>query len=187
SITLHEFAHAATASYLGDPTPREAGRVSINPLVHLDPLGMLMIIFGPIGWARPVPVNPNYLGRWGNLLVAAAGPLTNLFLAALAMLVLKHQAELISLTNWPINLFLPFQVALGINLGLAIFNLLPIPPLDGSQILYSLLPPVMRPVFHHILPYGVVILIAMVIFPFGGHLLSGILQIAENGLFQLLP
>jgi len=187
SITIHEFAHAFVARSLGDPTPEEAGRVTLNPVAHLDPLGTLMILFGPIGWAKPVPIDPGRLGRWGTLLTAAAGPFSNLVLAIVSIAALKHLPGIMAGTGAPGDLLLPFAVALSLNLGLAVFNMLPIPPLDGSQIVYSLLPPRLLPAYHNLMPYGVIALVALVMLPVGGVFLDGIMRAARAFLVDLVP
>ncbi|WP_339096746.1 site-2 protease family protein [Deinococcus sp. VB142] len=133
SLTVHEFAHAYTADRLGDPTPRRFGRVTLNPLKHLDPFGTLLLLFAGFGFARPVPINPNNLGRWGTLWATAAGPLSNLLIALLcagllALLPMSQMGAVILIT------------VLSINVVLAVFNLLPIPLLDGSRILGALIP-----------------------------------------------
>ena len=133
SLAVHEFAHAYTADRLGDPTPRRAGRVTLNPLAHLDPFGTILLLFAGFGFAKPVPVNGNNLGRWGMFWVAAAGPISNLLIAVLAALLLKF-LPLTSLT------YLVLNTVLGINVVLAVFNLLPIPLLDGSRIIAAIFP-----------------------------------------------
>ena len=133
SLTVHEFAHAYVADRLGDPTPRRAGRVTLNPLAHLDPFGALLLLIAGFGFARPVPVNANNMGRWGMLWVAAAGPISNLLIAVLAGLLLKV-LPLSQLT------YLVLTTVLGINVVLAVFNLLPIPLLDGSRIVAAICP-----------------------------------------------
>ncbi|WP_407540042.1 site-2 protease family protein [Deinococcus radiomollis] len=133
SLTVHEFAHAFTADRLGDPTPRRAGRVTLNPLAHLDPFGAILLLIAGFGFAKPVPVNPNNMGRWGMLWVAAAGPISNLLIAILAALLLKF-LPLTQLT------YLVLTTVLGINVVLAVFNLLPIPLLDGSRIVAAIFP-----------------------------------------------
>ena len=133
SLAVHEFAHAYTADRLGDPTPRRAGRVTLNPLAHLDPFGTILLLYAGFGYAKPVPVNGNNLGRWGMLWVAAAGPISNLLIAVLAALLLKF-LPLTSLT------YLVLNTVLGINVVLAVFNLLPIPLLDGSRIIAAIFP-----------------------------------------------
>ncbi len=133
SLAIHEFAHAWTADRLGDPTPRSYGRVTLNPLKHLDPLGMALMLLVGFGFAKPVPINPNKLGRWGTVWVSAAGPLSNLLIAIICVLLLKvfgnsYSAQTVLLT------------VLSINIVLAVFNLLPIPMLDGSRILGGIFP-----------------------------------------------
>lgn len=133
SLTVHEFAHAWVADRLGDSTPRRYGRVTLNPLKHLDPFGTLLLLIAGFGFARPVPINPNNLGRWGTFWVAAAGPISNLLLAlitALLMRVFAGNGLAISILG----------IVLGINVVLAVFNLIPIPLLDGSRIVGALVP-----------------------------------------------
>ncbi|AWN23603.1 site-2 protease family protein [Deinococcus irradiatisoli] len=133
SLTVHEFAHAYTADKLGDPTPRRLGRVTLNPLAHLDPFGALLLLIAGFGFARPVPVNFNNLGRWGMVAVAAAGPLSNILIALICVLLLKFLPES-SLGD------IILGIVSSINIVLAVFNLIPIPLLDGSRILAGLFP-----------------------------------------------
>ena len=136
SLTLHELAHAWVAWRLGDPTAKSQGRLTLNPIVHLDPLGTLMFVLTalianlPFGWARPVPVDPRYFRRAkeGMAIVAAAGPLMNFLLALVCWGVVRH-VELSG--QWAEVL----EKAYIVNLVLGIFNLVPVPPLDGSRIL----------------------------------------------------
>jgi Zn-dependent protease len=136
SLTLHELAHAWVAWRLGDPTAKSQGRLTLNPIVHLDPLGTLMFVLTalianlPFGWARPVPVDPRYFRRAkeGMAIVAAAGPLMNFLLALVCWGVVRH-VELSG--QWTEVL----EKAYIVNLVLGIFNLIPVPPLDGSRIL----------------------------------------------------
>ena len=140
SLTLHELAHAWVAWRLGDPTAKSQGRLTLNPIVHLDPLGTLMFVLTalianlPFGWARPVPVDPRYFRRAkeGMAIVAAAGPLMNFLLALLCWGVVRH-VELSG--QWTEVL----EKAYIVNLVLGIFNLIPVPPLDGSRILGALM------------------------------------------------
>ncbi|PIG97856.1 site-2 protease family protein [Deinococcus sp. UR1] len=133
SLTFHEFAHAYTADRLGDPTPRRYGRVTLNPIKHLDPFGTLLMLLVGFGFARPVPINPNNLGRWGTMWVSAAGPLSNLLIAVVCAVLLKV-LPLTSLT------YTILMTVLSINVVLAVFNLIPIPLLDGSRILGAIVP-----------------------------------------------
>jgi Zn-dependent protease len=144
SLTVHEWAHARAAAGLGDPTAQSQGRLSLDPLVHLDPVGSVLLpLLGlPVGWARPVPVNPaNFRGggdgRLGMMWTAAAGPLSNVALALGAALALAA-----GLDGQPGALCAHLVV---LNLSLAFFNLLPLPPLDGSRIVDFFCPPRLRP------------------------------------------
>ncbi len=146
AFTIHELAHAVTADYLGDPTPRNMGRITLNPLKHLDPFGTIMLLVAGFGWAKPVIVNP--LNMRGNprrdmAIVAIAGPLSNIVMALLASIPVR--IGLIDMTLQSTGGTLPslsFLVSefIWINLILAFFNLIPIPPLDGSKILFAILP-----------------------------------------------
>jgi Zn-dependent protease len=157
AATLHEFAHALVADRLGDPTPRQLGRLTLNPLAHLDILGTLFFILFSFGWARPVPVNPRNFAdpRRGMLQVAVAGPLANVTVAFVVGLGLKSQ-------GLPGTLWGDFaSMLVWINVVLAVFNLLPIPPLDGSRILESLLPPQQAVAYARIQPYGTVLILVL--------------------------
>lgn len=149
ALTFHEFAHGFVANSLGDPTAKLAGRLTLNPLKHLDPIGTLVFFIIKIGWAKPVPVNPRYFRnpQKDMLWVALAGPLTNLTLAVLSAMLAKFiwllasllpAAPVIDAILIPMNAMLIASV--WINLLLCIFNFLPIPPLDGSRILVGILP-----------------------------------------------
>ncbi len=133
SLAVHEFAHAYTADRLGDPTPRRYGRVTLNPIAHLDPVGTLLLLVAGFGFAKPVPINPGNLGRWGTMWVAAAGPISNIVIAVLCAVLLK----VLPPTTLTLTILL---TVMSINVVLAIFNLIPIPLLDGSRILGALVP-----------------------------------------------
>ncbi len=148
ALTVHEFAHAWTAVKCGDPTPERQGRVTLNPMVHLDPIGTLMIIFGPVGWGRPVEVNPfNFRNRRRDeLLVSAAGPLSNILQAVVYSFLFPIIVVLGVRFLPPDDTTLQFVISvcsLGIiiNLALAVFNMIPLFPLDGEKVLVNSLPP----------------------------------------------
>jgi Zn-dependent protease len=176
SLTVHETAHAFAADRLGDPTARLLGRISLNPLVHADPIGTILfpvvaLLTGVplIGWAKPVPVNGARLGhpRRDFVLVAAAGPASNLLLACLAGVALRL-IPVSPVTLGEMNVSVPIATmlsrALQVNVLLAVFNMIPIPPLDGGNVLSGLLP---RAVAHRVdsllRPYGFVLLYALVL------------------------
>lgn len=147
AFTIHELAHAVTADYLGDPTPRNMGRITLNPIKHLDPFGTLLLIIAGFGWAKPVIVNPlNMRGnpRTAMAVVAIAGPLSNIIMALLAAIPVRLGLIDMTLQSSASSVLpsLSFLVSefIWINLILAFFNLIPIPPLDGSKILYAILP-----------------------------------------------
>ncbi len=169
AITVHEFSHGWVADRLGDPTARMAGRLTLNPLKHLDLVGTLVfVITRMIGWAKPVPVNPHNLKnpQRDMLWVSLAGPGSN-FLVALASAFLFHSLKGMTISGSIssgilIPLFYMAQISVSINIALAIFNLIPIPPLDGSKILMGLLPPAQAISYARLEPYGFVILLVLI-------------------------
>lgn len=173
AFSVHEFAHAWTANYFGDSTPRINGRLTLNPLAHLDPMGSLMLILAGFGWAKPVPVNPYTLRQRAPsalMWVALAGPLSNFLMAALA--AIPFQLNLITLddlyTSFAAQATSILPTAAGflwdfisINLVLMLFNLIPLPPLDGDKIADFFMPDRWRDQMARIRPYGPMILILM--------------------------
>jgi Zn-dependent protease len=161
AFSFHEYAHAWASDRLGDPTPRMRGRLSLNPLVHIDPIGFFMLILFRFGWAKPVEVNPfNYRNREkGYAYVSLAGPGMNLILAFVSTFLLFASARF-----WPMQALLRFlQYLVMYNIYLAVFNLIPIPPLDGSKLLFFFLP--RRVVYRYldtIQQYGFLILILLI-------------------------
>lgn len=154
SLTLHEFAHARIALAFGDPTALRAGRVTLNPLRHLDPLGTIMLLLAGFGWAKPVPVNPFNLRprRLGEIMVSLAGPMSNLCLAILAgclLRILIVSPLMKTLGERGILVIDALLMILAINVCLCTFNLLPLFPLDGHHILREMLPPQKQAGFMH--------------------------------------
>ncbi|MEJ2706330.1 MAG: site-2 protease family protein [Anaerolineales bacterium] len=169
AFTIHEFAHAITATYFGDDTPRINGRLTLNPLSHLDPMGSLLLLVAGFGWAKPVPVNPYALGRRSSsamMWVSLAGPFSNLLMAIVAAIPFR--------LGW-VNLYANlgsspriFPTAsqfltefIFINLLLMLFNLIPLAPLDGEKVADFFFPPSWSRVLDQIRPYGPLILIAV--------------------------
>jgi Zn-dependent protease len=170
ALTAHELAHAWVADKLGDPTARSLGRITINPIKHLDPIGTLAILLtGMFGWAKPVPVNPRNFKNPAKAMkwVALAGPITNLCLAAIFAGLAKILAVTVGIyvlrtspILGPIYIMINFSIILNVALG--IFNMIPIPPLDGSKVLMSVLPYDRAIAFSRIEPYGFIILIVLI-------------------------
>lgn len=168
AMPVHEFAHAATAVWLGDETPRIQGRLTLNPAKHLDVLGTVLLLTVGMGWAKPVMWNPANIRsdvRLGTLLVAAAGPLSNILLAFLAiMVVVSGQLGQMSFGTWTPFVVYGMQAFIQINLLLAVFNLIPVPPLDGSHILFALLPPQFSQIAYMLRQYGILLILFVVWF-----------------------
>jgi Zn-dependent protease len=199
SFPVHEFSHALAAYRLGDGTAKLFGRLTLNPIAHFDPIGGVMLILSGLvamqahaailfGWAKPTPVNPANLRyrRYGEAIVAAAGPLSNLVLAAIAALPLRFiLAAHMSMPQIVIYILADF---VQINLVLMVFNFIPVPPLDGSKVLYALLDPAtvwrLRPTLEQ---YGFFILIILIVpLGAGGSVLGRVLGAVIDPLFSLL-
>lgn len=148
AITFHEFAHAYVADKLGDDTPRRQGRITLNPLAHIDPVGFFMLIFVHFGWGKPVEINPTNFNRKRSMtkqemLVALAGPLMNIIIALILTIILfaiNTFAPSFTITMTGLIISLVLQMAISVNIGLGIFNLIPLPPLDGSKIFINFMP-----------------------------------------------
>ena len=188
AVTFHEVAHGWVADKLGDPTARLLGRLTLNPIKHLDPIGTLVFFLTRmIGWAKPVPVNPlNFRDPLkGMMWVAIAGPVTNLFLAAVSAIILRLllASDVLfdptaSVIIKPIAMMI--QVSVIINVGLAVFNFVPIPPLDGSKVLMGLLSREQAEIFAKIEPYGFLILILLIMTDVFHIILSPIIRFTVN-------
>lgn len=171
AVTFHELAHGYVSDRLGDPTARLAGRLTLNPLKHLDPIGTLVfLITRMIGWAKPVPVNPwNFKNPVKDMaLVAAAGPMTNILIAIVSAVLYRLMAPMIGSgigeagDRILIPVFLMVKMSVAINVGLAIFNAIPIPPLDGGRILAGILPREQAEAIGKLEPYGFIILLILI-------------------------
>lgn len=185
AIVVHEYAHARVAVAMGDFTPKATGRLTLNPMAHLDPIGLLMLLLCQFGWAKPVMVNPlnfkNY--KRGELLVALAGPAVNLITAFLALLILQILATAgVEMTT---GVRMVFSLIILYNINFAIFNMIPIPPLDGSKVLMSFLPSNLQYKLMSLERYSFIILIFIMMTPILRYILVP-LQKLILGIFYLI-
>ncbi len=166
AVTIHEFSHAFVADRLGDPTPKALGRVTLNPLAHLDPVGTIALLIAHIGWGKPVPFDPYNLEnpRRDTVLISLAGPLSNFILAILLSILYKIMPDLAFIC-------LPMVI---LNVGLGVFNLIPIPPLDGSKILANLLSYDKAAQYEELTNRYGIFLLLLFLFPIAGQSLASI-------------
>ena len=165
AMVIHEYSHARVAYALGDYTPRLQGRLTLNPAAHVDPIGLLMLFIVHFGWAKPVQINPmNFSNpRRDDILVSLAGPASNLITSFVALIILVLLAKL----DFPLSegLLVVFNLIIIYNINFAIFNMLPIPPLDGSHILRNLLPYEMARAYEQLERYSFIFLIIIIATP----------------------
>ena len=170
AITIHEYAHGRAALWLGDPTAKNMGRLSLNPLPHIDPFGAICLFLFNFGWAKPVPVNPRYFKniRKDTIIMALAGPLANILAAFITGIFIRH-----FLLPWEVYLTTLIYL-LFMNIGLGLFNLLPLPPLDGSHVLENALSPSTAQKYRKFGRYGPIVLIGIILLDNFAH--TGILS-----------
>lgn len=195
AITFHEYAHALAAYKLGDDTPKYQGRLSLNPLTHLDPIAVIMLLFTHIGWGKPVQVNPNNFtrkisARVGEAIVAAAGPLMNFILALVGTII--FYALQVFATNFAVGtqagliIMTMLQYAIIVNIGLGVFNLIPLPPLDGSKVLMLFLPYNAKRWFEEHTNIFYIVFIVIWITPIAGLIISPIIEAIAYGINSLV-
>ncbi len=195
AMTFHEFAHAWVADRLGDDTPRRQGRLTLNPFKHMEPIGMLMLLFAGFGWGRPVEINPNNFNRTitirkGNALVALAGPVMNLILALIFSIIYALILAFggIAFINSQVGGIITdiIMYTIFMNVGLGVFNLIPLPPLDGSKVLVAILPTNARSWFesHERILYLVFIIIWIT--PIASLIISPVIKLINTGLLKLI-
>jgi Zn-dependent protease len=185
-ITFHEFSHAAVASLQGDQTARSQGRLTLNPISHLDPLGSIALVVAGFGWGRPVPITPTRLRnrRFGAVMVGLAGPAANFVLALVSVVALRiayPPAELAFDVNFTLRLL---DTLVAVNVILGVFNLLPIPPLDGSTLLSIVLPPSRQNIVQFLEQYGIFLLLALLIL--APNLLTPIFRTITEAIYGLV-
>lgn len=165
ALVIHEYAHAKAADVMGDFTPRMTGRLTLNPMAHIDPIGLIMLLVVRFGWAKPVMINARNFRNWrqGELLVALAGPMANLIVAFISLLAM---AVLFKLGMFSEGVRLVLSMMVLFNINFAIFNMLPLPPLDGSKVLMVLLPGRLAYKLMSLERYSFIILIFLMMTPF---------------------
>lgn len=165
ALVIHEYAHAKAADVMGDFTPRMTGRLTLNPMAHIDPIGLIMLLVVRFGWAKPVMINARNFRNWrqGELLVALAGPMANLLVAFISLLAM---AVLFKLRMFSEGVRLVLSMMVLFNINFAIFNMLPLPPLDGSKVLMVLLPGRLAYKLMSLERYSFIILIFLMMTPF---------------------
>lgn len=183
-LPVHEYAHAWAAARLGDRTATQRGRLTFDPMRHVDPMGALCLVLFGFGWAKPVPVNPFYFKnrKTGMALTALAGPVSNLLMAVLGAVLYNVLALTLPLGNYWLAVYYFFYYYITINISLAVFNLLPIPPLDGSRIFSAVLPERWT---YAVARYERIIFLVLAVVLFSG-MLDGVLSLLNGWAFYLV-
>lgn len=166
ALTVHEFAHGYVADKMGDPTARYSGRLSLNPMAHFDLFGTVCLLFFHFGWAKPVPINPrNFKNpKWGTVAVSLAGPGANFIVALISAFIMGAMEKFLPVNTVTQFLYTVVYMSVQLNAGLMVFNLIPIPPLDGSKVLMEFLPYKYRLKMYSLERYFSIILMALVFF-----------------------
>jgi len=194
AITFHEYAHAFAADKLGDDTPRRQGRLTLNPLAHLDPVGSIMLVFAGFGWGKPVEINPRNFNRTvtmskGEAIVSIAGPLMNFILAIIFTIInfaIIKFAPQFALTQMGIIILTLLQTTVIINVGLGVFNLIPLPPLDGSKVLSHFLPYSAKDWFERYSQVFYIVFVVLWITGLAGDIISPIISLVYSGITNLV-
>ncbi|PEA56634.1 site-2 protease family protein [Bacillus pseudomycoides] len=192
ALSVHEFAHAYVAYKFGDLTAKNQGRLTISPLSHIDPIGAIAFLFIGFGWARPVPVNPYNFKRprLAGICVSIAGPISNLLLGAFGLAAWYGLLKFGVIEEVPVavgeTLFQFFQIFIGINIVLFVFNLIPIPPLDGYRVLEDLAPSNIRAKMTQYEKYGAILLLILVITPLDRYTIQPIFQVVIPNVLSML-
>lgn len=184
ALTVHEFAHGWVADKMGDPTARYSGRLSLNPMDHMDLFGTICLLFFHFGWAKPVPINPRNFrnGKWGTVAVSLAGPGANFILAFISAFVLAAMEKFAPANEITIFFYNVIWACVQLNVGLMVFNLIPIPPLDGSKVLMEFLPYKYRFKMYTMERYFSIILMALIIF----NVLTPLLSVLRGWVMALI-
>lgn len=195
AITFHEFAHAFVADKLGDDTPRRQGRLTLNPLAHFDPFGTLLMLFAGFGWGKPVAINPNNFNRKvtirkGNALVSLAGPTMNFILAIIFSIIygilIAFQYDFLLMTQAGTIISTIITSIITMNVGLGVFNLIPLPPLDGSKVLSAVLPTKARTWFMNNQQILYIIFLIVWLTPISSMIISPIISFINEKLLYLI-
>lgn len=194
AITFHEFAHAYAAYKLGDDTPRMQGRLNLNPLSHMDPIGFVLLIFAHIGWGKPVQINPRNFDRKysmskGEAIVSVAGPVMNFILALVFTIIyfaILKFAPTIILTNWGGIIITIITSTILVNIGLGVFNLIPLPPLDGSKIFRNFMSYNVKEWLDRYERVFYIIFLVLWITGLAGQIISPIIELISTGLIRLV-
>ena len=192
AITFHEYAHALAAYKLGDDTPKVQGRLNLNPLTHLDPIAVVLLVFTHIGWGKPVEINPNNFSsriyaRTGEAIVAAAGPIMNILLAFIITIILYVIQIFATTFAFTSKIIMPIlEYAIIVNVGLGVFNLIPLPPLDGSKVLMGFLPYNARRWFEEHEKVFYIIFIVIWITPIASLIISPVINAITYGIDKIV-